>query len=300
LAEITTRRFHNERQALETEEATRLIEEGNEVARETLGMNIDLARENANLVDTAQERRGAQLRILELEEQQERMALEAVVASRDATDAQKQIASARLELLGSIYQARGQSVMNDTRGPLGDFLADLPTTAARANEALQSVAANGLQSITDGLTDAIMMTRSWGDVFKNVAKQILADLLRIQIQRNIVGPLANAFGGFFGGAGGGPGPGLFGAGGIAARAAGGPVLPGRTYLVGEKGPEIVRMGGRGVVIPNHEIGGGGIVVNQTFAPNFAGNAATKDDMIRFATVVKQDTINTMRGMQRRR
>lgn len=41
------------------------------------------------------------------------------------------------------------------------------------------------------------------------------------------------------------------------RAAGGPVMSGRSYLVGEKGPEIVTMGSNGHVTPNHELGGGG-------------------------------------------
>lgn len=53
-------------------------------------------------------------------------------------------------------------------------------------------------------------------------------------------------------------------GGIAgARAAGGPVLPRRSYLVGERGPEILRMGGQsGSIVPNDQIGG---VANVTIA-----------------------------------
>jgi hypothetical protein len=45
-----------------------------------------------------------------------------------------------------------------------------------------------------------------------------------------------------------------------ARAAGGPVLPNRNYLVGERGPEILRMGGRsGSIVPNDQIGAPGMV-----------------------------------------
>lgn len=44
-----------------------------------------------------------------------------------------------------------------------------------------------------------------------------------------------------------------------ARAKGGPVMPRGNYLVGERGPEILRMGGRGgSIVPNNQIGGGGI------------------------------------------
>lgn len=41
---------------------------------------------------------------------------------------------------------------------------------------------------------------------------------------------------------------------IPGRASGGPVSAGRTYLVGEKGPELLTMGGNGHVTPNHELG----------------------------------------------
>ena len=48
--------------------------------------------------------------------------------------------------------------------------------------------------------------------------------------------------------------------GIPARAMGGPVSAGGTYLVGERGPELLTMGARsGYVTPNHALGGGGSV-----------------------------------------
>ena len=45
-------------------------------------------------------------------------------------------------------------------------------------------------------------------------------------------------------------------GGVEARASGGPVRAGNTYLVGERGPELLTMGGNGHVTPNHAMGGG--------------------------------------------
>jgi hypothetical protein len=41
------------------------------------------------------------------------------------------------------------------------------------------------------------------------------------------------------------------------RASGGPVSAGRSYLVGERGPEILTMGGNGYVTPNRDLAGGG-------------------------------------------
>jgi hypothetical protein len=50
--------------------------------------------------------------------------------------------------------------------------------------------------------------------------------------------------------------GVTGAGGFTERAAGGPVSPNNTYLVGEKGPELLSMGGQGGhITPNHRLPG---------------------------------------------
>jgi len=51
-----------------------------------------------------------------------------------------------------------------------------------------------------------------------------------------------------------------GGGSTPGRASGGPVSAGRSYLVGERGPEVLTMGGNGWVTPNRELGGGGDVV----------------------------------------
>jgi hypothetical protein len=61
------------------------------------------------------------------------------------------------------------------------------------------------------------------------------------------------------------------------RQHGGPVMPHRSYLVGEKGPEILTMGGQaGNVTPNHKIGDGGGWNERTIARAIAGaiNGAT--------------------------
>ena len=47
------------------------------------------------------------------------------------------------------------------------------------------------------------------------------------------------------------------------RAAGGPVSAGKTYLVGERGPEMFTPSGSGSIIPNHKLGGGGSSINIT-------------------------------------
>jgi hypothetical protein len=51
--------------------------------------------------------------------------------------------------------------------------------------------------------------------------------------------------------------------GVPGRAFGGPVIGGRPYMVGERGPELFVPSSTGTIIPNNRVGGGGVVVNVT-------------------------------------
>lgn len=121
----------------------------------------------------------------------------------------------------------------------------VPDAASRANDALLNIAQGGINTLADGLTAVIMGTAKLGDVFRTVAAQILADLIRIQIQKMLMNVLGSALGV--------PGLGSFGG----ALAGGGPVVRGKTYLVGEKGPELFSPGTSGRVISNDNMGGAG-------------------------------------------
>lgn len=105
----------------------------------------------------------------------------------------------------------------------------------------------GINALEDGLVSLMTGAKSTSEAFRDMAKSILADLARIAIQQTITLPLAQAMG--------------FNVSG--ARAMGGPVTSGKPYLVGERGPEIVVPGRNSAVIPNDQISGGGVTVNQT-------------------------------------
>lgn len=142
---------------------------------------------------------------------------------------------------------------------LSQIAKDTQLQIALVREANQAVA----QGIANEFTQ---WTRGAEIDVKRMTSSILADLARITLQRNVLGPL---FGGY-----GSEGNGLFGNffssvfGGM--RATGGPVEAGRSYLVGENGPEVVRMGADAQVTP---LGGG-----TTFAPviNVDARGATVD------------------------
>jgi len=151
--------------------------------------------------------------------------------------------------------------------------------AARQTEELFTRAFGGLE---DALTSFVMTGK--GD-FKSLANSIIADLVRIQVKAALTGGgsagggIFGLLSGFFGSKGGAPGAPLsrLGEAGIDNYlAAGGPARAGGTYLVGEKGPEILRMGSQGgTVIPNDKIGGGGDVYQNTYV---IGDVASKKDV----------------------
>ncbi|MGN5374586.1 phage tail tape measure protein [Sphingomonas hankookensis] len=164
----------------------------NEALQEEVRAQIDAA-------DSVAGRREGALRLLDLQRQNEEAVLDQIIATKKTTDVEYSNAMARKDRLDAIYGDRRAAVERDNRGPWGDFMASLPDTAAKANEAFEAVAAGGLSSLIDGLSDAMAGARTLGDVFKQVTKSIIADLIRIQIQKAIVGALGNLIGGLGGG-----------------------------------------------------------------------------------------------------
>ena len=101
------------------------------------------------------------------------------------------------------------------------------------------------ETLTTGLAQAIVYGRSFGDVLKGLAAQILSSGLL-----NIIS--GGAFGVGFGSSLGGLGK-VFGG----ARANGGPVSMGNAYLVGERGPELFVPNSSGYINANKSGGGTG-------------------------------------------
>jgi hypothetical protein len=97
--------------------------------------------------------------------------------------------------------------------------------------------------LSEGFEDAIFSGRKLSDV----VRQLAMDLVKMAFRSTITAPLGKALGGFFGGLS------IFGG----ARASGGPVGVGKSYLVGERGPEIFTPSSAGNVISHEKSFGGG-------------------------------------------
>lgn len=254
-----------------------------EAGAERFRFELDALEAERDAAGHLGERNAIEQRILELQQQEETARLEAAIAAGQIADA----AQARAQL--SRKQAAERSgLARGQQGPGAAYLDSLRMDAAELNAAYEDVAASGLRSLNDGLTEAIMGSRSLGDVFKNVANQIVADLIRIAVQQAIVRPIAESL---FGGGGGGGG-GLFGsigsvigaATGLFGRAGGGYVAPGQVYRVNEAASagrvEAFMSRDGGTIIPlgqmNAPVGGGGGTVVQHFHLDARGAVMTQD------------------------
>jgi len=251
-----------------------------EAREESLRFELDALEAERDAATHLGERNAIEQRILELQQQEEAARLEAAIAAGQIADA----STARAQLSRK-QSAERTGLAKGQQGPGAAYLDSLRMDAAELNAAYEDVAASGLRSLNDGLTEAIMGSKSLGDVFKNVANQIIADLIRIAVQQAIVKPIAEAL---FGGGGGGGGFSLGSAissiSGLFGRAGGGYVQGGQMYRVNEAASagrvEAFVPQGSGTIIPlgqmNAAIGGGGSTVVQNFHLDARGAVMTQD------------------------
>jgi len=155
-------------------------------------------------------------------------------------------------------------------------LQEYADAAKSAKLDIQEFAVQGLKGLEDALVGVVMKTSSMKDAFKAMASSIIKDLIRIQIQRSITGPIADALGGFL-------------APTTTPKAMGGHVSANRPYVVGERGPELMIPGASGTIIPNNKIGGGGVVVNQTINLSAGVSQTVRAEIMQLMPQIAENT-----------
>lgn len=164
-----------------------------------LDAKIAMAKIEADMAKTAKDRRAAQLKLLDLEEQKVKDEAQKVLADPMASKADKQAANDRIAQVDATHDAKVGSINQNTQSPLEAYGARLKKTTTDMETALQSVAANGLSRLEDGLVGLISGTQSVAGAFKSMATSIIADLARIALQKALVGLLGGtSIGKFFG------------------------------------------------------------------------------------------------------
>ncbi len=285
------------------------IADNNAAQLRVLEQNLELRQEDlqgqSNLARTADARRKIELQLIDIAFQlrEEKLKELKAQALRNNDQAGVDAAQRELDALPNLKGQAQEDARRSTMGPLEAWADSIPQDADEINEALESIEARGLDALSDGIASILDGTKSLKEAFSDMAQGIIQDIIKMTVKMLLFRAISGILGGALGGTG------SVSSGSVDAsfalpevRAAGGPISAGRPYLVGERGPEMIIPRSPGVVIPNHALNDNGrstTVVNQTIAPNFAGNAATHDDLMRMAQMTKAATIEAI-GEKRRR
>ncbi|SDJ21425.1 hypothetical protein [Salipiger marinus] len=176
-----------------------------------------------------------------------RLGAAAKVSAGDMGGAAGAAADLRGAMAGISGQGEGgEGGRSGAAGRTAQALRDVSQAARSAASSGMDRLGGALDSLSDGMAGAIIQGRSLRDALAQVFQQIGQDFLSSGI-RDLLGSV-------FKGAGGGLIASVFGG----FRAEGGPVSPGRAYMVGERGPEMIVPQGAGTVIPNHQLSASGI------------------------------------------
>lgn len=285
-----------------------------EITTSALENQITMDQLQLDLTTNAKDRKNLQLAIIDAEYKIQKAKLEELALSRDAVEAAK--ARAGLAQLEKERDLRAQKVEKENAGPLKKHMDQLKQNTDDINGALENVGARGLQSLEDGLMGVMSGTKTVAQAFSEMANQIIADLMRIAIQKMIVSAIGGLFadgGAFSGGnqlfANGGAFSGgvqYFATGGVVQRPTAFGMSGGRIGVMGEAGPEAIMPlrrlpnGRLGVETVGKSVGGQQNNVNVTVNVEGGGSqvASDGDKAMQLgkviSNVVRQELVNQQR------
>ena len=148
------------------------------------------------------------------------------------------------------------------------FIANLKRTRDLASDItpqLEALGDKAIRGLGDSFTDAITGAKNFSDAIRSMAKSVVDSLIRILVQKYLVdaafGVITKAFAPSSSTSPAVSNP-INDPFGDRQLATGGVATAGRPYLVGEKGAELFVPNRTGRVVPNDQLGGGGVTVVQ--------------------------------------
>jgi hypothetical protein len=168
----------------------------------------DVLQAQLGLAKTVKERRDLERRLLDLQFEEERIVNEAIIKHAESlrlrtdiaesekieAEAAAKIAQMRLDSLPDRQAAAQQGSDNANLSPLDAYFSDISKQADDINSAFESIAAGGLATFTDALTDAIVNFTSLKDVARATLQSIVAGLVKLAIQQVILATIGKALG----------------------------------------------------------------------------------------------------------
>ena len=251
-----------ERENVEFKKQAELEKQAADMAQVRFDNQRDLLQSQADLADTQAERKRIALQILDAEDAYLRAKLSAVVVNNDLAKAVRDQAQIELDALNASAGARRAVASRQNETQVERYLRDLKKTPEQMNEAIDAIKIDGLQSLNNQIADAIVNFKSMGDVFANVIKQMIADLIRLQLQKTLIEPLSRLLGlnstsstGSFFSSLANLGNTSGGIKSIGKNANGTSYWKGGLSWVGERGPELLNVPRGAGITPNNQISG---------------------------------------------
>jgi hypothetical protein len=181
--------------------------------------------------------------------QENEKALQGLTPGTEAYARAQGDASQRSKSQADLQQAQRDQLAYQQRNPLQQFVDENEQAAKDIATVWQTEAVKGINDFNQGLADAIVNGKSLGDVMHSMLKKLESDLIEMALRAAETKILEQLFG--ISGFGGGPGASTGGT--VIPGMAGGGISPGGYTVVGEGGPEIVKLPSGAQVIPNHDL-----------------------------------------------
>ena len=142
----------------------------------------------------------------------------------------------------------------------------------------------------------ILEGRSITASFKNLINSILAEVVRLQIIQPLASTIAGGLSGFFSGLFSGGGGGKLSVVGLGGRADGGPVGAGKSYIVGERGPELFVPNHSGTIVPDLRAtaavggAGGGVTVNMPVSIDSTDGPGVRNALVELMPLIRREAV----------
>jgi hypothetical protein len=173
------------REAINADAVAQATEEAAQLRQDGLQSQQDNLRAQQGLADTAKERRAIELRLLDLQYEEERIRLAAIADNKRLSPAEREGARNRL---GNLDERKGldrEAVIRGTESPLEAYRRKVNRTPGQVNEDIEGFVVDELETVQNSVTSGIAKKIGTKD-------PLLTGVIDLFVQQVIMKPLADA------------------------------------------------------------------------------------------------------------